>query len=104
MDHPEGQTKRVMFCLVLTGGGGLSFMALRSVRTLRSAPFALRPGNVHSADGWEEVLKAVMARYAGRHLMRFFRGDAAFAIPNLSKVLEVEDAFYAIRLRTNTVL
>ncbi len=35
---------------------------------------ALRPGNVHSADGWEAVLKPVIARYADRHLMRFFRG------------------------------
>jgi hypothetical protein len=29
---------------------------------------ALRPGNVHSADGWEEVLKPVIARYADRTL------------------------------------
>ena len=26
---------------------------------------ALRPGNVHSADGWDEVLKPVVARYRG---------------------------------------
>ena len=25
---------------------------------------ALRPGNVHSADGWEDVLKPVLARYS----------------------------------------
>jgi hypothetical protein len=24
---------------------------------------ALRPGNVHSADGWDAVLKPVMTRY-----------------------------------------
>jgi len=65
---------------------------------------ALRPGNVHSADGWEAVLKPVIARYADRHLMRFFRGDAAFAIPGLYKTLEVEGYFYAIRLRANRVL
>jgi hypothetical protein len=65
---------------------------------------ALRPGNVHSADGWEEVLKPVIARYADRHLMRFFRGDAAFAIPELYKTLELENYFYAIRLRANRVL
>lgn len=51
---------------------------------------ALRAGNVHSADGWEEVLKPVIARSADRHLMRFFRGDAAFAIPKLYKTLEAE--------------
>ena len=65
---------------------------------------ALRPGNVHSADGWEAVLKPVIARYADRHLMRFFRGDAAFAIPELYKTLEAESYFYAIRLRANRVL
>jgi hypothetical protein len=66
---------------------------------------ALRPGSVHSADGWEEVLKPVIARYADhRHLMRFFRGDAAFATPELYKTLEAERYYYAIRLRTNRVL
>ena len=65
---------------------------------------ALQPGNVHSADGWKDVLKSVMARYADRHLMRFFRGDAAFAIPDLYEMLEAESYFYAIRLRTNRVL
>ncbi len=65
---------------------------------------ALRPGNVHSADRWEEVLKPVIARYKDRLLMRFFRGDAAFAIPDLYKMLETEDYSYAIRLRINRVL
>mgnify|MGYP000352269754 CR=1 FL=1 len=65
---------------------------------------ALRPGNVHSADGWEAVLKPVIARYADRHLMRLFRGDAAFAIPELYKTLEAAGYFYAIRLRANRVL
>jgi hypothetical protein len=27
---------------------------------------ALRPGNVHSADGWDGVLKPVVARYRGK--------------------------------------
>jgi hypothetical protein len=27
---------------------------------------ALRPGNVHSADGWESVLKPVVVRYRGK--------------------------------------
>jgi len=27
---------------------------------------ALRPGNVHSADGWDGVLKSAVARYAAR--------------------------------------
>jgi len=49
-------------------------------------------------------LKPVMARYADHHLMRFFRGDAAFAIPELYKNLEADGYFYAIRLRANRVL
>ena len=44
---------------------------------------ALRPGNVHSADGWENVLKPVLARYSLKArpsiIRRRFRGDAAFA-------------------------
>ena len=38
---------------------------------------ALRHGNVHSADGWRDVLDPVIARYAERDIMRFFRADAA---------------------------
>lgn len=64
----------------------------------------LRPGNVHSADGWEDVLKPVMARYAGRDILRLFRADAAFALPALYATLEAEGYFYAIRLPTNAVL
>jgi hypothetical protein len=39
---------------------------------------ALRNGNVHSADGWRDVLDPVIARYAERNIMRFFRADAAY--------------------------
>ena len=42
---------------------------------------ALRPGNVHSADGWEDVLKPVILRYRGRVWRIYFRADAAFAMP-----------------------
>ena len=66
---------------------------------------ALRNGNVHSADGWQEVLHPVIARYAGRNLGGlFFRADAAYAIPALYKRLEETGYFYAIRLRANNVL
>jgi hypothetical protein len=40
---------------------------------------ALRPGNVHSADGWRAALEPVIARYRGTVKRRYFRGDAAFA-------------------------
>src|SRR5436189_1886171 len=44
---------------------------------------ALRPGNVHSAHGWREVLDPVVARCRGQALRRLLRGDAAFALPDL---------------------
>jgi hypothetical protein len=40
---------------------------------------SLRPGNVHSADGWDAVLKPVVARYQGKVLRIYFRADAGFA-------------------------
>jgi hypothetical protein len=58
----------------------------------------LRPGNVHSADGWRDVLEPVIARYRGKRLRRLFRGDAAFALPDIYEFLEAEDFGYAIRL------
>jgi hypothetical protein len=64
---------------------------------------ALRPGNVHSADGWRAVLGPVIARY--RSVKRlYFRGDAAFANPEIYEFLEAEGAGYAIRLPANRVL
>ena len=65
---------------------------------------ALRKGNVHSADDWKALLTPVIARYAERDIMRFFRGDAAFAIPELYETLESEGYFYAIRLKRNPLL
>jgi hypothetical protein len=64
----------------------------------------LRPGNVHSAEGWREVLEPVIARYRGRGLTLYFRGDAAFAKPELYELLETEGYGYAIRLPANSVL
>ncbi|TDK50408.1 IS1380 family transposase [Antarcticimicrobium luteum] len=65
---------------------------------------ALRHGNVHSADGWRGVPDPVIARYAERDIMRFFRADAAYAIPALYERLEEADYFYTIRLPVNNVL
>jgi len=64
----------------------------------------LRPGNVHSADGWRDVLEPVVARYRDRKLRRCFRGDAAFASPDIYEFLEAEGYTYAIRLKANAVL
>ena len=65
---------------------------------------ALRPGNVHSADGWEGVLKPVILRYRGRVWRIYFRADAAFAMPSVYEYLEAERIKYAIRLPANQVL
>jgi Transposase DDE domain group 1 len=65
---------------------------------------ALRPGNVHSADGWEGVLKPVVIRYKGKVLRLYFRADAAFANPDLYEYLEGEGIKYAIRLPMNPIL
>jgi hypothetical protein len=64
----------------------------------------LRPGNVHSADGWEGVLKPVIVRYQGKVLRIYFRADAAFAMPGVYECLEAERVKYAIRLPANQVL
>jgi len=50
----------------------------------------LRCGNVASADDWQAVLEPVIERYRRVDLPRFFRGDAAFAIPELYSLLEGE--------------
>src|SRR6202163_346601 len=59
---------------------------------------ALRPGNVHSADGWREVLEPVVSRYRGRVKRLYFRGDAAFANPVRYELFDVEGMSYTIRL------
>jgi hypothetical protein len=65
---------------------------------------ALRPGNVHSAEGWRAVLVPVIARYRQRGLALYFRGDAAFAKPELYELLEADGIGYTIRLPANPVL
>ena len=65
---------------------------------------ALRAGNVHSADGCDDVLKPVVARYQGKVSRIYFRADAAFAMPEVYEFLEAERIKYAIRLPANQVL
>src|SRR3984893_13251360 len=64
---------------------------------------ALRPGNVHSADGWRVVLEPVVARYRETVKRLYFRGDAAFAIPEIYEFLEADGIGYTIRLPANPV-
>ena len=64
----------------------------------------LRAGNAHSADGWRAVLEPVIARYRGSVKRLYFRGDAAFANPEMYEYLEAEGIGYAIRLPANRIL
>jgi len=64
----------------------------------------LRNGNVHSADDWRSVLEPIINRYREYNILRFFRGDAAFADPNVYTYLESEGYLYAIRLKDNAIL
>jgi Transposase DDE domain group 1 len=65
---------------------------------------ALRPGNVHSAAGWRAVLEPVIASYRDIVQRLYFRGDAAFANPEMYEFLEAGHIGYAIRLPANSVL
>ena len=61
----------------------------------------LRPGNVHSAEGWEELLLPEIERQQKLGKEVVFRADAAFAKPELYTALEERDMKYAIRLPAN---
>jgi hypothetical protein len=65
---------------------------------------ALRPGNVHSAAEWRTVLEPVIACYRGIAKRLYFRGDAAFANPEMYEFLEAGRISYTIRLPANDVL
>jgi hypothetical protein len=65
---------------------------------------ALRPGNVHSADGWKDVLGPVVTRYRDKVSRLYFRADAAFANPDVYEFLKAERIMYAIRLPANRIL
>jgi len=64
----------------------------------------LRRGKHNSAKFWRRVLLPVIERYRDRAIPKYFRGDAAFAIPALYGLLEEEGFQYAIRIPANNVL
>jgi Transposase DDE domain group 1 len=64
----------------------------------------LRPGNVHSAEGWEELWLPEIKRQQQQGKEVVFRADAAFAKPELYEALEERDVKYAIRLPSNNNL
>jgi hypothetical protein len=61
----------------------------------------LRPGNVHSADDWQELLLPEIERQQGLGKEVAFRADAGFAKPEIYETLEQRGVKYAIRLPTN---
>ena len=64
----------------------------------------LRPGSVHSAEPWREILEPIVERYQRRGVRLLFRADAAFAKREVCEYLEPRDIGYAIRLPANDVL
>lgn len=64
----------------------------------------LSPGNVHSAENWEELLLPEIERQQklGREVV--FRADAAFAKPEIYEALEERGVKYAIRIPANDSL
>jgi hypothetical protein len=64
----------------------------------------LRKGNVHGADDWRTLLEPVVTRYRNAMMNRYFRGDAAFALPEIYEYIKAEHFHYAIRLPSNDVL
>jgi hypothetical protein len=61
----------------------------------------LRPGSVHSAEGWKELLlpEIECQQEVGREVA--FRADAAFAKPEIYEALEERGVNYAIRIPAN---
>jgi hypothetical protein len=57
-----------------------------------------------SVAGWRDVLELVVGRYRGTVKRRYFRGDAAFANPEMYEFPEAEGIGYTIRLPANNVL
>src|SRR2546422_2213225 len=64
----------------------------------------LRPGNVHSADDWEELLLPEIERQQKLGKEVVFRADAAFAKPEIYEALEERGVKYAVRIPANDSL
>jgi hypothetical protein len=64
----------------------------------------LRPGNVHSADDWNQFLIPEIERLKKLDKDVWFRTDAAFAKPDIHDALEERGVKYAIRIPANDCL
>ena len=61
----------------------------------------LRPGNVSSAEDWDELLLPEIERQQGEGKRVTFRADAAFAKPAIYEALEDRGVDYVIRIPAN---
>jgi len=64
----------------------------------------LRPGNVHSAEDWAELLLPEIEHQQELGKEVVFRADAAFAKPEIYEALEERGVKYAIRIPANDSL
>jgi hypothetical protein len=64
----------------------------------------LRPGNVHSADDWKQLLLPEIEQLQKLGKEVWFRVDAAFAKPDIYEALEERGVKYAIRIPANDCL
>ena len=64
----------------------------------------LRPGNVHSSDGYLEFIEPVLKNYVSKGFKVTLRADAAFGIPKLYELCEDLGVDYVIRLKENNSL
>ena len=61
----------------------------------------LRPGNVHSAEDWDELLLPEIERQQAEGKQVTFRADAAFAKPEIYEAMEERGVDYVIRIPAN---
>ena len=90
--------------LLAQSGAHLKDRPLRRWGVLSSAlPLGFRStaGNVHSAEDWDELLLPEIERQQAAGKQVAFRGDAAFAKPEIYEALEERGADYAIRIPAN---
>ena len=64
----------------------------------------LRPGNVSSAEDWDELLLPEIERQQAEGNSVTFRADAAFAKPEIYEALEERGVSYVIRIQANKKL
>ena len=64
----------------------------------------LKPGNVHSAQDWDDLLLPEIERRHAEGTRVAFRADMAFAKPEICDALEQRDVDYAIRIPANKTL